>query len=182
MYSVRGQSIVAIPYGHMYMKWIGWYVAEILHFKFFEWPQAIILDLIHPEVAHRLIRRHWKPYSRTKQEVDRMMRCTCRDRAIWNFPMCEIGCRSVGRSSIYILTLISCTSLRYIRNLACKSSNKHVAYVWFDNWSLMLIGCKLYFVDNLTCCDAVFQVTPNDHKLNYYHDWLQANHKSLGID
>jgi len=26
------------------------------------------------------------------------------------------------------------------------------------------------------------QVQPDDHKLNYYHNWLKANHKALGID
>jgi len=31
-------------------------------------------------------------------------------------------------------------------------------------------------------CNGMFQVKPDDHKLNYYHDWLKANHKALGID
>ena len=60
-----------------------------------------------------------RTHPRTKHEVDRMTRC--RDMAVRNFPKCEVGRsvvgrRSVGRSSI--CTLMSCTPLRYVRNVA----------------------------------------------------------------
>ena len=51
----------------------------------------------------------------TKHEVDRMT--CCQHMAVRNFPKCEVGRRSVGRSSVVNIygTLISCTRLRYVR-------------------------------------------------------------------
>jgi len=73
---------------------------------------AAILDLVQTEVE-TFDPPTRKPHHKTKYEADRMIRC--RDMAVQIFPRCEVGHRSVGRSSIY--TLMS--SLRYvIRNVA----------------------------------------------------------------
>jgi len=58
----------------------------------------------------------WRPYHRTKHEADRMIRC--RDMAVRNFPKCEVGRSVIGPQ--YIYTLLLCTPLRNVRNVACK--------------------------------------------------------------
>jgi len=69
---------------------------------------AVILNLVQTEVE-TFDPPTRKPYHRTKHEADRMIRS--RDMAVRNFPKCE-----VSPSSIH--TLFSCTSLRYVRNVA----------------------------------------------------------------
>jgi len=81
----------------------------IRHFP--RWRPAAILDFLQPQVAP-----FDSPTSKTlptKDELDQMTRC--RDMAIRNFPKCE-----VGRSSVLNIynTLLSCTPLRYVRNVA----------------------------------------------------------------
>jgi len=81
--------------------------------KFSKMAGGRILDLVQPEVSP-FDPPSPKTLPRTKHEVDRITRC--RDMAVRSFPKCEVG-RSVGRrSSIY--TLLSCTPLRYVRNVA----------------------------------------------------------------
>jgi len=58
------------------------------------------------------IRRPRKLYPRTKHEVDRMTRC--RDMAIQIFPRCKAGHWLV----VNVYTLMSCTPLRYVRNIS----------------------------------------------------------------
>jgi len=82
--------------------------------NFPRWRPTAILDLDSPEVGP-FDPPTPKTLSRTKHEVDRMT--LCRDMAVRGFPKCEVGRSLVGRrSSIY--TLFSCTTLRYVRNVA----------------------------------------------------------------
>ena len=77
---------------------------------------AAILDLIELKIApFHSIRRPRNHYTRTKHEVSWMIRCG--DITIRNLT----NERSVV--NIYILTLISYTPLRYVRNVAKRSKN-----------------------------------------------------------
>ena len=68
-----------------------------------------------------------------KHELDWMT--DCRDTVIWNFPKCEVSRQSVGRSSVYILTLMS--QIPGQSSVSWSVINIHTYTDVTDSWSVV---------------------------------------------